>query len=151
MKKYKLGFSFKGLLAFAIIMIPNIIWMINPPDNDFLSDNSSSIGFLNILMTASQWLMIMLLVLLVRRDKPKEKLYGYKICCLSCVIVYYFFWVLYFMNIFNPVQLIGMAVFPCVFFISFILCEKQFPALIPAIIFSLLHIGITTFNVLTAL
>lgn len=48
MREYKIGFSLKGLIAFLIIMLPNIYWMIVPPSNKFLSTNSSKVTVLTV-------------------------------------------------------------------------------------------------------
>lgn len=146
MKKYKVGFSLKGLIAFLIIMFPNIFWMIVPPTNNFLSTNSSNIEALNIIMTVSQWAMVALLIFIVRKTVCPAKNFIYKLICLLCIGIYYLFWTLYYLNKTSPIIFIGMAVFTCAFFILFILWQKNYPALIPAIIFSLFHIAITVSN-----
>ena len=51
MSKYKIKFFIKGIFAFLLVMIPNIIWMIMPSTNNFLAGNSSDIVALNVLMS----------------------------------------------------------------------------------------------------
>ena len=148
MKEYKIKFSIKGFLAFVLIMIPNIIWMIIPPSNDFLASNSSDIVVLNVLMTISQWIMIALLMILVRKTEVSSSSHIYKLICIVCLGIYYISWVFYYMNIMNQIMFLGMAVIPCSFFIIFIIWQKIYLVLVPAIIFAVLHIGITFSNVM---
>lgn len=39
-RKYRVGFDFRGLILFLIIMIPNFIWFIVPAPNDILRNDS---------------------------------------------------------------------------------------------------------------
>lgn len=147
MKKYEIGFSLKGLIAFLIIMLPNIFWMISPPTDGFLSTDSGNVAVLNIIMVISQWIMIALLIFLIRKTGESEKGHIYQLICGLCVSIYYISWALYYFNIVSPIMLVGMAVFPCCFFTSFILRQKTYPVLIPAAVFSFIHIGTTVFKV----
>lgn len=147
MKNYNIRFSLKGLIAFVIIMLPNIIWMIKPPGNDFMSSNSSTIDFLNISMVVSQWIMIIGLIMLCRTEAARSN-HVFVIVSLLCAGIYYVLWVCYYLDKVRPLMFIGMAVFPCCYFIAFILWQKIYLLLIPTIIFSILHIGITVSNVI---
>lgn len=149
MKTYKIGLSIKGFLAFIAVMIPNIVWMIYPPSNNMLSSNSSNIAILNILMSVSQWTMIATLIFLSRTiesNKKYDKLYI--VTSIICLSIYYISWVYYYMNIVPAFILLGMAIFPCGFFILFTIWQNNTIAFIFAIMFSVLHIAITYSNVI---
>lgn len=151
MKKYKIGFSIKGLIEFLLVMVPNIIWEIYPPANDVLSTNSSSIAAVNIVMSISQWIMMALLILL-RRTAVDSKVAD-KMCVSAsavCLGIYYVCWICYYLEVVSPLMLLGMAVLPCCFFSLFILWQKIYIVLIPTAIFSALHIGVTCINFVLA-
>lgn len=145
--KYSFGFSVTGFAAFAAIMIPNIIWMIHPPKIDPIASNSSTIPAVDISMSAAQWIMTALLILLKSKDEAPNK--SAKVCalvCASCIVMYYVSWVCYYFGISNLAMLIGMAIEPSLFFISLAVMLRNYPALPPALIFSVLHIYVTTLN-----
>lgn len=147
MKNYKIGFSIKGFIAFLLIMIPNIIWMICPPTNDILAKNSSKFDAINILMSVSQFIMIAAMILLSSKIFTSRKSNKfYLVGCIICICVYYFSWCCYYNGSVTPIMLLGMAVFPCSYFILFALWQKNYIALIPTIVFSALHISITFVN-----
>lgn len=149
MKNYRLRFSIKGFVAFSLIMIPNIIWMIIPPANDILAGNSSVRSILNIIMNASQWLMVGLLIALTNKtgsNRIQSKLII--IAAAFCLASYYILWGFYFIGLVNPWFLVGMAVFPSIYFIFVELWLRNFIAIIPSVVFGITHIAITCFNFL---
>lgn len=146
LRKYRLGFNLFGFLAFMLVMLPNIAWMIFPPENDILQANSSGIPALDICMQASQWLMVGFLTILIPKEKPTGKiLLGISAVCLAA---YYIMWICYFCGIYSTFTLISMAVLPSAYFICISLRNRNYPALVFAVTFSALHIGITGFNFL---
>jgi hypothetical protein len=146
MNRYKIAFSIKGLIAFLIPMLPNFIWMIFPGINDSLSSNQSNYQILNILMVISQWSMIICICLLETREVIKKNSL-YPILCLLCMSVYYVSWVLCYFDLENSLILMAMAIFPTTYFILYTKWQKNYIALVPAMVFALLHITITFFNV----
>lgn len=146
-KKYRFGFSWEGLVAFLLVMTPNILWMACPPVNDPLARNSAPAA-VEIAMSVSQWLMIALLAVIKRKDAVRGKPAS-RIFCIACgalLLSYYLLWAAYFMGYAAPLQLLGMAVFPCTYFILFAVWRENMLALVPALVFAVLHIGVTFIN-----
>lgn len=147
MKNYEFIFSIKGFSVFFAMMLPNILWIAYPPANDILVTNLSDYPILNNTMFISQWIMFALLMILSRKVETKSDMDTfYIVCCTISLIGYYIFWVLYYMAIISSIVFMGMAIFPSVFFIIFSLLQKNNIALFPAIIYAVLHIGITYSN-----
>lgn len=147
MKNYALVFSIKGFLVFFAVMLPNILWIAYPPANDILTANISDYPILNNIMFISQWIMLALLMILSRKTETKSDMDTfYTVCCTISLSGYYIFWILYYMAIISPIVLMGMAIFLSTFFIMFSLLQKNNIALFPAVIYAVIHIGITYSN-----
>lgn len=149
MKKYRFGFSLKGLICFMLVMAPNIIWMIVPPANDILAGNNSAYPLFDIVLNVSQWLMVALLIIFINKEgsnkKRTRKLLGAAAFCLAG---YYILWVCYFAGVVNPWSLVGMAVLPSIYFIFVVSWLRNYIAIIPTVIFGITHIVITCLNYL---
>lgn len=118
MKEYQIRFSIKGFVTFLLIMIPNIVWMIYPPVNDVLSTNSSRIAIVDIIMSVSQWIMIAMLILIQKVKIESRRIDNiYIAACTLCIAIYYISWICYYFGIISSLMLLGMAVFPCCFFV----------------------------------
>lgn len=147
--KYKFGFSIRGFLSFILAMIPNIIWMIIPPANDILAQNSASQPVFDIILNISQWVMIAALIILINKttkDNKRGRLFvGLAVLCL---MIYYISWILYYTGIVNPWMLVAMAIFPTLYFIFVEFWIKNYIALMPSIIFGIIHTVITYSNYL---
>lgn len=146
-QKYRFGFSAAGFISFMLIMLPNIIWMLFPPPDDPISGNLSSIAALNVIMSAAQWIMIAMLIM-IKSDEYKRggnNIY-YIVICGICLVLYYASWILYYCGQYSPIMLVGMAVEPCVYFIAFALWQRNYISLPPAIVFAVFHISITVCN-----
>lgn len=149
MKNYRIGFSIKGLLIMMLVMIPNIIWVFVPPANNPLAYNSTTYPIFDIIENGSQIVMFIVLILLVRKDKNGDgnaKIYlGLASLFLAC---YYVLWVMYFAGRIYPLALVGMALFPPLYYFFVALWIRNRIALIPCVIFGLTHIVITCSNYL---
>jgi hypothetical protein len=150
MKKYKFGFEYKGLISFLLVMIPNFIWMTCPPLIDPLVNMIAPSTWLYILMNVSQWSMIMMICVLVRRRTETGKSTKfYLVFAKVCLIVYYLLWIGYYSGFTNRYILLGMAWFPSLLFIFVGLWLKNYWALIPSTIFLCTHIFITWYSFYT--
>lgn len=149
MKNYKFGFSIRGFLAFVLVMIPNIIWMVKPPVNDVLAKNSSIYPALDMTGHISQAIMLAILFLIINKDKTTN---GKVKSCISlailCLIGYYISWGFYYLGMVDSWLLIVMAFLPSVFFIFVEIWLKNYIAIIPSIVFVIAHIAITCSNYL---
>lgn len=123
--------------------------MFLTPPNNILAENSSPIFILNILQQASQIAMIGLLIVLKPRDSQLSgKIKWATGLALLCLFIYYALWICYFIGYIHPLMLVGMAVFPVAYFFFVAIWLKNYPAIIPTILFGILHIGITSVNYL---
>lgn len=144
MKKYIFGFSLKGFVAFMVVMIPNIAWMIAPPVNNSIAGNNELYPIFDIVASVSQVIMITLLIILIPKESKNEKnikIY-IKLACF-CLIGYYVAWICYYTGIVYPWMLVSMAVLPSIYFISIELWMGNYIAIIPSVIFGITHIAIT--------
>lgn len=143
-KKYKLGFSFIGLIAFLLPMIPNVFWILLPPVSSTLPANESALPFIKVVGTVCQSLMIALLILVVntrrKSDTSKSIIAAVGVACL---ISYLALWVLYFTMPITPMLLLMMAALPSAYFICVGYYLENYPSLIPATLFALIHIATT--------
>jgi hypothetical protein len=149
MTSYRFEFSLKGFVAFILVMIPNIIWMIAPPVNNPIAGNSAVYPVLDIVVIVSQVIMIALLIILIPQEGKKGKSIKIYIELSSfCLVGYYFAWISYYTGLVYPWILVGMAVLPSIYFISVELWLKNYIAIIPSIVFGITHIAITCSNFL---
>lgn len=148
-KKYKLGFSLIGGIAFLLPMIPSLAWMFLPPVASTLPANDSALPFVDVAGTVCQSLMIAMLILVVntrRQSTTSKKVFaGVAVACLTGYLV---LWGSYYTSPITPMLLVMMAVLPSAYFICVGLYLEHYPSLIPATLFSMIHIGTTATNYL---
>lgn len=148
-KNYRFGFSLKGVAAFILIMIPNIIWMTAPPVNNPIAGNNAPYPIFDIVVTVSQAIMIALLIIVIPNENRNGKSIKIYIgLALLCLIGYYAAWIAYYIGLAYPWMLVSMAVLPSIYFVSVELWFKNYMALIPSVIFGVIHIAITCSNYL---
>ena len=138
---YSFGFSWKGLLAFLLIMIPNIFYFFLP--NSAVSGSADSNHLIgDIIEHVSQAIFIILLMFLVnKRGSPMVS--PYTVCMAILLLSYYVLWTFYFTGSKNLVILLGMAVLPVAYFVLAEIWLHNLPAIIPTAIFGFVHIIIT--------
>lgn len=74
MRNYKIGFSFAGIIAVFLIMIPNILFLLITPPIDSLSSNEASFWFWNILENIGRFgTMISLCMITNKSDKRQNR------------------------------------------------------------------------------
>lgn len=146
---YRLGFSRFGFIASLLPLIPNLFWILLPPVSSTLRANDSAHPLIELVGTASQSLMFAMLILIVN-TRPRATSTQTVLCVvgLICLIGYQASWVWYFTAPITPALLLMMAVLPSIYFISVGLYLKNYPSLIPAILFALIHISTTAANYL---
>lgn len=147
MKSYEMKFSFKGLIAVILVMIPNVIYAVFPHHTNLLGNDD--FGVIDIFENIFRFLLIALLIILVNKNKTHQTKNKFTLICeLLFLTAYYIMWVLLFLSVSNSFVYIGLAVFPCAFFIITAMILRNYPAMITAIIFAALHIIITCKNYL---
>lgn len=146
-KSYKFGINVSAIALFALIMLPNIIWSFVPSQNDVLR-NPSSTQILDTFMSVFQVVMIAALCIIKNKNAGKFGFSLLVICSAVFVALYYVCWILYYCGIIGGIILIGLCVFPCCAFLLYAVDRKNYIALIPAIVFSVLHLISTIINFL---
>lgn len=131
MKKIK--FNIYGLLLFFIIMIPNLIWFMIKAPNDILRVESVT-PTLDLIASIFQIIMIVFLCFSKNEDNK------FNIYSIIGVILYFLCWILYYLGITNNVVIIGLCLFPCLSFLFYEAKIKNWIAMIPTIVFTILHL-----------
>lgn len=139
MKKYKFSFCMWGLALFLLIMIPNIIWFAIPAPNDVLRQESVT-PLIDIIASICQTIMIAAICLLVRKDVPRITIRSKWLwICTAAIMIYFICWVVYYSGVTEKYILLSLSVFPCVSFITYEIDRKNWIALIPTLVFTVLH------------
>ena len=141
MKKYCFGFDWRGLLLFALIMLPNILWALLAGESDLLMRPTATPG-LDMAVSICQALTIAGMLCLRRRDMPPLKTLG----PLLFVAAYLLMWILYGLGMTHPAVLLGLAVFPCAAILLHLIGRRSIPALLPASLFTAGHAVSTLIN-----
>lgn len=137
-----------GLLLYALQLFPNLIWMVVPPANDVLTKNSSALPILNIIERVFGIMTIVLLILLVNKDGVRNSTLYFGLAVLF-LAGYYIAWIFYYKGVVSPWLLVlGIASMPPLYFLFVALWMRNYIALIPCVIFGVVHIAITCSNYL---
>ena len=143
MKNYKIGFDVGALIVFLIIMIPNILWMLVPSQNDVLRSQSIT-PVVDMAASVSQIVMIVMLCFL--KNVQGSSLKVFLILTAIAVIFYLSLWVLYYSGIVYSPILMGLSVFPCLAFLTYSLYRKNYITIIPLSVFTVCHIIFVVVN-----
>ena len=139
-----LGFSWKGLIVFLLPMIPNIFYFLYPaPDGTGYIANNHIV--LDILEHGSQAIFILMLIFVMSKQTSKIQS-PYVIGMAISLIFYFVLWILYFTGKANLIILLGMAILPVVYFILAEIWLNNYLAIIPTVLFGVVHIIITYIN-----
>lgn len=146
LKNYKMGFDVWGLVVFALIMCPNIIWFAFPAVNDVLR-NESVTPQIDMIASISQVILVTSLCILINTKKsvPIDK--RCLICMIISTFVYYLGWSIYYLENTNAVVILILCIAPCLTFIIFSISRKNIVALVAATVFAICHLiyGIVNF------
>lgn len=134
-------FNVYGLVLFIIIMMPNFIWFAIPSQNDILR-NESLTPLIDNLAIIFQVIMIFFLCFISNKVIHKNSILSF-----FMIGLYFICWILYYLSIVNIVIILGLCLFPSFSFIFYEIKNKNWIALVPTIIFSILHLiyGIVNF------
>lgn len=147
LKQYTMGFEPWGLCLFAIIMLPNLVWMAHSVPNDVLRAESVT-PVVDMLGSICQVAMVFCLCFIRRVDAMPLRLSPLIIAVLACVLVYLAAWGCYFAGIADTVVLLLLTLAPCAAFLLFLADRLNGIGLIPAALFTLCHIIFTIANFL---
>lgn len=147
MKQLKPGFSAVGLLAVALVMLPNVLYLFLSPPNDVLANSKAAFWLWNVLENLGRFGLMLALIFIVNTDGmiKRRLLFIMAACFLAS---YYTCWTAYFLGITSGLLLIGLAVFPTVFFLLAALLLRNMMAVGFSVLFGILHISITANNFL---
>lgn len=138
---YYFGFSIIGLIVFLLAMLPNIFYFIKSAP--YASDKGSSKHLiLDILEHGCQGIFLFMLIFILR-GQDIEIVCPYTIAMSTMLILYYSMWILYFKGIINLKVLMGLAIFPVIYFILAEIWLNNYIAIIPTVIFGIAHVMIT--------
>jgi hypothetical protein len=143
MKHYLVRFSLTGLILYALQLFPNIIWVLVPPANNVLLENSSAYPLLNITEQVFGIMTVALLILLLNKSGGRNSKLYLKLAFLF-LTGYYIAWVFYYLGIVSPwLLIIGIAAMPPLYFLLAALWMKNYIALVTCLVFGAAHIAIT--------
>lgn len=137
--KYTMGFDLWGLLLFAVIMLPNILWMFFPAPNDLLRAESVT-PVVDGIASFCQMLMVFCLCLIIRRDAHPLRLSPILVCVCACVLGYWLAWGCYYAGLAVLPAVLLMTLLPCAAFLLYLWMRGNLIGLIPAIVFTVCHI-----------
>ena len=148
MKDYRIGFSIKGFAAVLCVMMPNILWAILPPANDMLAGNNAGNPMYDVVLNVCRFLIVALLVLLSNKTVRNNGTSRTLLCVSGFWLLGYFgSWVLYYLGNTNPWLLVlGLAASPSLYFVFIGLWLKNIPAILPSIVFAIIHVAVTYAN-----
>ena len=141
---YYFGFSWKGLIVFLLPMIPNIFYFLFPaPEGAGNIANNHMI--LDVLEHGSQAIFIFMLIFVISKQTSKIQS-PYTVGMAILLLFYFVLWILYFTGKANLIILLGMAILPVVYFILAEIWLYNYLAIIPTVLFGIVHVIITYIN-----
>lgn len=145
--EYRFGFDAWGLLLFAFVMLPNILWFCIPAPNDVLRGESGT-DALDTAATVFQAVAVALLVFAVRGGGKPRFVSPFTAGTFAFLSCYYAVWTAYYCGAGNTAVLLILAAAPCLSLMSFELERKNLPALFPTTVFAVLHLVSSCVNFL---
>lgn len=145
MKQLRFGLSRLGLLAVALLMLPNLIFLFATPPDNVLATNSAASPLLDILENIGRF-GVMASLIILRTEAPPRR--GLLIPAGICLVGYYALWALYFTGHTDGLILLGLAVLPSACFLLVALSLRNWVALAFGALFAVTHTAITWTNYL---
>ena len=139
LKRYRWGFEPWGLLLFALIMLPNILWAFIPAPDDVLRSESVT-PVTDMIAGAAQAVTIAALVLLRHERRPQTVLSGLCAGSALCVAGYWLGWAAYYPGVTNAAVILMMTLLPCAALLLFAVDRRNLPALAAGGLFTLCHL-----------
>ena len=145
LRKYRLGFEWRGLVLFLAIMVPNLLWFAVPAPNDILRADSRT-PVIDAVASVCQVVFVICLCLLIRTDRKLFRMSKMILGVLASTLLYYVCWILYYQGITGVVVILGLTVFPCVAFLLFAIDRRNVLAVIPIALFTACHLAYAVIN-----
>ena len=146
MKNYRISFSLKGFIAVLLVMIPNILYSFIPHNANLL-EYDEALGVLDIFENIFRAVLIITLIAIVNINSRKIGRLTF-ISAYLFLSAYYLMWIMLFLGMSNGFIYIGLAVFPCEFFLITSIILRNYPACSVTAVFAGFHIVITYRNYL---
>ena len=137
-KKYKIKFDLFGLIAFLLVMIPNIVWFFVPAHNDVLRKIKTSTEILDLVAKICQVFIAFCFTFIVIRSGYKKRLPIFIISFFIFLILYYLCWIIYYIGA-NAFTVMGLTILPCFAFVCLSFYKNNMIALVPVLIFTVCH------------
>ncbi len=138
---YTFGISWKGILIFLLPMIPNIFYFLFPKVN--VPGNAANKHLiLDIAEHGSQAVFVFLLVFLLSKQ-DSAVLSFYTLGLAVILLTYFVLWIFFFLGTKKLMILLGLAILPVAYFILAEIWLHNIPAVIPTVIFGIIHTIIT--------
>lgn len=146
MKKYSIGPSRQGILAVALVMLPNLVYAVYRPASNPLAQGNAAALWLDIAENIGRFGVMLSLAFVVNRVTAPRTCRTTAYIAASSLAAYYALWVCYFLGVSGGPVLLGLAVFPSVFFFDMAYRLRNLPAMGFAGLFALAHIAVTVWN-----
>lgn len=138
-KRFRIGLNSFGILFFAAVMVPNILWYYFPAGNDPLRIPSSTV-MLDTVATIFQAVFVLLMCLFVdgMAEKPTWR-HPRILLAFALVLLYFLSWVLYYFVTAHMTVILALAILPCLAFLAVESAYQNRLAAVPTVIFLVLH------------
>lgn len=146
MRKYGLGLSKQGLLAVMLVMLPNLVYAIYQPATNPLAQGNAAELWLDIAENIGRFGVMLSLIFIINRETAPRTCKTTALMAAVSLIFYYALWVCYLLGVSSGPVLLGLAVFPSIFFFVMAYRLRNLPAMAFAGLFGLAHIAVTTWN-----
>ena len=143
-KKYIIKFDFLGLIAFLLLLAPNIVWNFVPAPRDVLRIEAST-ETLVLIEKICQVLIGLCLTLIVVKREFKRKFPVLIILYVVFLALYYFCWIIYYVKV-DAFAVMGVTFLHCFAFICFAFYKNNMIAIVPIAIFTISHFMYTISN-----
>lgn len=150
LQNYRFTFDWKALVAFALVMLPNLIWACLGRTDDILH-YASSYPWINITARVFQAIALPLFVFVENKEAGKIGFSTPVILSIVAIGIYYVAWIAYFLEYGNAAVLISLSVFGGGSLLIYSLDRKNYLAATAWGIFLAFHLATTVVDYLLVL
>lgn len=143
-KNYTLGIDRGGLLLFAAVTVPTLIWLVLPAPNDALKAESKTL--LDAVSNILRVLLMFALCFIQNRKAQRPMKKPPLTLTAVCAAAYFAFWAIYYAGFAGRPVIFALCALPCCAFIAFSVGRKNTPALIFSAAFTVCHTAATILN-----
>ena len=146
-KHLELRFSPFGALIVSAQALPNILWVLFPPETNRLAGNVSSVAFIEYGEHVLGVAIVILLLLLRNRERPETLPRGASsLAAYVAIALYWVCWALYFAGVqANPVLYLMVVLPPVAFFLAGV-AQRVWPISAASVVFLVFHLLVALEN-----